>query len=428
MRSLQTGPLTRAAIYHNLFRSAESMPVTTSTAFDLSSRPVRRRGVWPSRIAWAVAAVSLVRAGGILHAQSPSRWTVSSTPTVRIGTGDSDTTGLLAFVTGATRLPSGSIIVADRAPFSLLEFDARGRFVRRFARKGSGPGEIDYPASLFRCGSQYLTNDIANGPRINVYALNGTFLRAFRFRTPPGAPAVYNSACNPRGQFVHFAFENGGGIGVYRKPVAFWVSGSDSTVSVTLGAFPGSERWGSKSGSRPLPLGRQPAVAIGRDRVYVGTADRYEINVFSTAGTPLPSITRAVASIAVTPADVEAALESEISQFGERNRKSITEQYAVMTLPKTLPPYRALIVDAADLLWVQDFPRTGSAGVTWRVFGTDGRSIAEVTLPASLEVYEIGLDYVLGRAIDENDGVPNVRLYALRRSSGNPSPPRRTPW
>jgi hypothetical protein len=375
-----------------------------------------------------LAAVSSACAVHPLHAQRPpSRWTISSAATVRIGTGDSDTTGLLAFVTGATRLPSGAIIVADRGPFSLLEFDARGTFVRRFARQGSGPGEIDYLASLFRCGNQYLSNDIGNGPRINVYALNGTFVRAFRFRPPPGAPAVYDSACNPRGQFVHFAFESGGGIGVYRKPVAFWLSGSDSTVTVKLGEFPGSERWGTKTGSRPLPLGKQPRVAIGRDRVYIGTADRYEILVFTTTGAPLPSITRAAAPMPVRPADIEAALESDVSQFGERSRKSTTEQYAAMTLPKTLPPYRALLVDAADMLWVQDFPRAGSAVVTWRVFASDGRTVAEVALPSELEVYEIGLDYVLGRAVNEDEGVPEVQLFALRRTAANASPTRRSP-
>ena len=62
-----------------------------------------------------------------------------------------------------------------------------------------------------------------------------------------------------------------------------------------------------------------------------------------------------------------------------------------------------------------------------RVFGADGRTVAVVVLPAALEVYEIGLDYVLGRAVDENDGVPEVRLFALRRTPANAFPTRRSP-
>jgi hypothetical protein len=38
-----------------------------------------------------------------------------------------------------------------------------------------------------------------------------------------------------------------------------------------------------------------------------------------------------------------------------------------------------------------------------------------VTMPSALEVYEIGRDYVLGRYVDPDESVPEVRLYTLRR-------------
>jgi hypothetical protein len=59
--------------------------------------------------------------------------------------------------------------------------------------------------------------------------------------------------------------------------------------------------------------------------------------------------------------------------------------------------------------------------------GADGRTVAEVVLPAALDVYEIGLDYVPGRAVDEDEGVPEVHLFALRRTTANVSPTRRSP-
>lgn len=127
------------------------------------------------------------------------------------------------------------------------------------------------------------------------------------------------------------------------------------------------------------------------------------------------------------PADIEAALENDVSPFGECSRKSTTEQYAAMTLPKTLPPDRALRGDTADMRWVQDYPRAGSVVVTGRVFASDGRPVAVVVLPAALNVYEIDLDYVLGRAIDEDDGAPEVQLFALRRTPAIASPTRRSP-
>jgi len=60
--------------------------------------------------------------------------------------------------------------------------------------------------------------------------------------------------------------------------------------------------------------------------------------------------------------------------------------------------------------------------VTWRVFASDGRTVAVV-----VQRYEVSLDDVLGRAVDENDGVPEVRPFALRRTSASASPTRRSP-
>ena len=56
-------------------------------------------------------------------------------------------------------------------------------------------------------------------------------------------------------------------------------------------------------------------------------------------------------------------------------------------------------------------------GATVHVIDTDndGRVRATIALPAALEVYEIGRDYVLGRYIDADAAVPEVRLYRLMR-------------
>lgn len=75
-----------------------------------------------------------------LAAQVPMRWVVAPAPTVRIGTGDTDTTGLLSAVTGATRLADGSVLLGDVGPFALLHFDRTGRFVRRFRPERQRPG------------------------------------------------------------------------------------------------------------------------------------------------------------------------------------------------------------------------------------------------------------------------------------------------
>ena len=49
----------------------------------------------------------------------------------------------------------------------------------------------------------------------------------------------------------------------------------------------------------------------------------------------------------------------------------------------------------------------------WTVFAPDGKVRATVAMPVALEVYEIGVDYMLGRYIDTEEQVPEVRVYRL---------------
>ena len=49
----------------------------------------------------------------------------------------------------------------------------------------------------------------------------------------------------------------------------------------------------------------------------------------------------------------------------------------------------------------------------WSVFDAQGRWLGDVTLPARFSPMDIGADYVLGVARDE-DGVETVAMYTLR--------------
>src|SRR6185436_5488633 len=72
-------------------------------------------------------------------------WSVDSKPAVRLVDATNDKAVLFGEgLVGATRLPNGNILVADRGEFSLKVFDTTGKLVKSLARKGSGPGEMIY--------------------------------------------------------------------------------------------------------------------------------------------------------------------------------------------------------------------------------------------------------------------------------------------
>ena len=333
-------------------------------------------------------------------------WTIDPVPTLRVGNGASEAEQFEAVV-GATRLPNGQLLVGDRGEHALLVFDEKGALVRKFGRKGKGPGEVTFMSALLRCGDTIVTTDIV-GSRVSQFSLDGTFLRSFRF-----AGTIYRSACSPNGRFVHHGWESDKDMqdGVYRALVPYWITRADSAPGVPLGRLAGSERFAT----RPLPLGREPRVAIGRTHAYVALADSVFIRRFSFDGKEASPMRLEYSPVASTDADVNAAKEWEVALLGEKRRKVVEADYAKIPHAKTLPATRDLVVDVDGNLWVQRFPRAGIPTVRWDVFAPTGAALASIGLPATFELYEVGRDYVLGRYIDPNEGIPEVRSYRLRR-------------
>ncbi len=347
-----------------------------------------------------------------------STWRLEPQPMLVLGKATGDESEAFAEIVGATRLPNGTVLVADRGQYSLHIYSPAGKEIKKFGRKGSGPGEFGYLARLYRCGGSILTYDIENGYAISVFSLDGLLSRTFRFSQKNVNNMPYANACNAAGTFLHFGWESRGEMkaGVYRPIVPVWLSGADSSAGRLLGTMQGSERWGQPpGGSGPLPLGREPRIAIGATRAYVGEATTYRVRVYSLTGQPLPDITKAVTTVPVTAQDIDAELERQVASDGERSRTRLTKYFSEIKMPKTLPPYRALLVDGADLLWVQDYAKSASGTVSWTIFDPAGKQVATIPMPYAFDVYEVGTDYVLGRYIDADDAIPQVRLYRLHR-------------
>lgn len=354
------------------------------------------------------------------EASSVAAWTLDSA-TVTIGR-DERSEALLERVTGASRLPDGSIIVADLGDAPLRRFRADGSLDTRLARKGSGPGEMVYLAYLFRCGDDLITRDI-DGRRISVFSLDGAYRREFRFALPDGQQEPYVSACNAAGRFAHLGWGAQGRAqaGTHRDTVPVWTTATPDGPAMLLDSVPSSERWGQTYqgrlvGTMPLPFGRQPVVGIGRDRIYVGTGDTFTIRSYAFDGTRLDSLRLSVPMQPVTPADIRDRIERYVAERGESERASMERESAEITYPATHPAYTALKVDADDHVWVRAYAAPASATVDWQVFSPVGRHVATVAMPRELEVFEIGRDYVLGKFLNAAEGQPLIRLYPLRRT------------
>lgn len=342
---------------------------------------------------------------------SSRAWSIDARPMLRIGHQGSGAEFSVAL--GATRLPDGGILVGDRGgEHGFLRFSSTGALQSRLVRKGSGPGEMQMMLYMLRCGDSIVAGDFDQ--RVLVFNARGEHVRMFRLdrtRQP------YRSACNASGRMLHQGWEDfkKSKQGVFRANVPVWMSGLNDAPGSLLGMLPGSERFNEPGGGAPLPLGREPRLALGRDRAYYATGDSMFVDVFALTGERLPPLRQSGARARASAADRADALERDVAVMGEKSRRNMEALHARAPKAEFLPATREIVVDADDNVWVQHFPRGGARTVSWTVFSRSGVAVSTVQLPTPLEVFEIGRDYVLGRYTDSEAAVPEVHMYKLKR-------------
>jgi hypothetical protein len=349
---------------------------------------------------------------------SLATWRIDSAPIVSLGDSGGEFGPPFGFVQGATLVGDTMIVLGDRENHQLRLFDSEGNLIRTFGRQGEGPGEYRYLYHFQRCGDSLHVSDIHRA-LWNVYSTDGRYVRSYPDWSPgTGAKPTFALACNADGLFVRYPYPSTDvqEIIKVRPMVPIWLANASGDIVADLGDFPGPELLVRGWRSWDLyPLGKLTAIAIGKDRVYVGLADTSSILTYRLDGTLLSAIEPPFPPRATTEADRERyRLLDTLGQHplivGGALRRWESFQF-----PDTLPSYSALRVDAADLLWVRAFSPASGSVVRWVALTQTGTFVGDVDLPVTLEVAEIGIDYVLGIETDLMDGSQHVRAYRLYR-------------
>ncbi|TVP45876.1 MAG: hypothetical protein EA350_08280 [Gemmatimonadales bacterium] len=344
-------------------------------------------------------------------------WTVSPTPTVQIGLEDGDPRYVLSRVAGAVRTPSGEIVIGDGFTNQVRFFDAEGRFVRAVGGAGSGPGEFEYLRELLRCGPNSIHAFDLNW-QLKEFSLAGELLREVPVRVPGTIPSPYSLNCSVGGAVVLAGWGDRSGppaLGFHAALSPVWLLDDLGGEPVAeLGTFTSSERIGMPTGSSPHPFGRHAVLAVGEDRVHIGTSESFEVLVFDHAA-ELRAIFRGPApDLEIRPEHLARYREEGESAENPEFHARMARQMAEADMPPSFPAYDRLELDDQGHLWVREFRKPGEEGPFWHVFDPDGALLGRVRTPASMEILEIGADWVLGLHRDAL-GVESVQLHALDR-------------
>lgn len=197
------------------------------------------------------------------------------------------------------------------------------------------------------------------------------------------------------------------GDGVVRPPVWFLRFGADGALLDTLALVPGSAVGifplgpGARSFVNPL-LGAVTAHAVGDELLFVGSGERWEIDVVRPRGGRIGVWRREGARRAVSEAELAQARGERQGMAGgsEMAERLLARIDSFLPAPAERPAYAELLLDALGNLWVGDYPfggpGDGRVPGPWSVFDREGRWLGDVVAPEGLRLLEIGESHALG--------------------------------
>lgn len=350
------------------------------------------------------------------------RWGLARELALEIGGARGDPRHQLQNVSDALRLDDGRIVVISASSRDVLFFDARGRHLENVSRNNEELTELQRPMRLWRSPDGHL--GVSDGYR-RVYIVSDAdeAQRSIPLQPVPRweAPLIESSFADGT---LLAALSSGGLIGApgtaIRTEWLYYRYRSDGRPLNPLASVEGRlhfmQQWpDGRREALPVPFTTEPSVVGEKDRLFLGTGTRAEVERRAPDGS-LTSVYR-WAAVRIRAADVWQRFKRETLgriRDDELHRRTQLHFQQDLPLPDFVPVFQSLLVDDGGNLWVERYRLPWDTMPRWDVFDQFGRWLGDVQTPPRFVVFRIGDDYVLGRHTDPH-GVERVRLYAMVR-------------
>ena len=375
-------------------------------------------------VAWTMAVAHAATGVGAQSAPpvhpAARNWIVESAPLTDIGGSATDPRDQLGRVVAAARFDNGQIAVLDAFIPAVRVYSANGIHLRDLGRAGRGPGEFGEVIAFAAVSDTAVVLD-RNGD-VEWISSEGRHLRSLstpqsgfldpRFNARPTA-VLHDGAVLLRAEERLY----GRVRGEYRQTVGL-LRVADRVVVDTIGWFRG-DSIRTDAGDNPIPRPYLPDAGLlwssAGDRVFVVTADATTVSVVTTGGARIGEFAAEGRQIPVHDDDVAAVGDEWTARGASANdRRVIREFVEGRPRARVAPFFRSMLAVSTQELWIECWPRNGGNS-EWLVYSASGVLIARVLVPARLKLQDVGADWVLGVALDDDD-VPHVRLHRLRRT------------
>lgn len=360
------------------------------------------------------------------HYSLPSpRWKSLADPREVANIGTPDAGEPFFEVRDIALLDNGRMAVAERSQVRLITL--AGSDAVSAGRDGEGPGEFRSIVGIARlAGDSILVLD-DRLKRLSVFDAAGRLAGTIRLETE-GSDRLWDLHVVDDGTVVVGTAWSGRLLGGDRSPgrrrLPYRAFRYERTgeLSDVVGPLPGTEvvvgRAGEATTMGIAPFAHRTTIGVSGGRLYLGTADEFEILVTRLDAGPVAIIRLGPIDLVIDEREIEEWINRRVAQlpFPEREA-AFRRNMAQAEQPRRRPAFERLVVSGGGDVWIKEFAGDSRPEILWHIMsGTDGRYCGSFSLPAAFQLMDIRGGRLAGVWKDSME-VEYVRVYEFAGDS-----------
>lgn len=278
----------------------------------------------------------------------------------------------------------------------IYKYDAEGKFVRSFGRKGQGPGELSYGGNILSDDDGQLIVKDMTQPKYLLFTPDGVSVDEIKLGL--NVDILKNLG---NGTYLTFWQDSDPVRPVYRNHYCI----GDAMLKTNREFY--ELEFDDRRAPRYMPGGSALIIGASDENIYVGDSrDGYVIKVFDLSGKLVKKIRKEFRPVALS-AEYKAARRRRFERMGANGAEFLSK----LSFPSNFPPFRFLFTDDEGRLFVMTSEREGDRTYLYDIFTKAGVFIGRCRLD------NVHLTLFEGRRLSDivlDVQVQGDRLYCLR--------------
>ncbi len=329
-----------------------------------------------------------------------------------------------------------NVYITDFSANHIKIFDEKGKFIRIIGQKGQGPGDFSGPGEITINKDRIAVQETFN-QRISILNMNGEYEKSVFFDPDARYGFFKGMKTMPDGRLIisrELGLPKGfsGLLPVDQDDVIEVLSDDLQNKKIIYEKKYRASRWyrnpETKSMSRVyFPYYPQVCFDVSMSGIIaIGYSEKYEIEYFDMEHGSIRKIARPYDPIKLEERDKEEHFNKFVMAVIENNFKKILPkppEYIIKLteFPENLPPYRDIIFDSENNLWVQLYTRNRTTNI-FDIYSPNGEFINQVIVEGApidgsitTKINNCFYENGLWRIEKDKDGFVSIVKYIIKK-------------